>query len=374
MVSFLIPGALILAGVAFAVIGRRAYVNALRKHETTGETLALGALTLYGSWLAVNGLVFSFMAGIYHDYYTVALAPAIAGTVALGGTILWAKRSSLVARIGLAVAALATAGWTVALATVPGGIYLALSVGGAFALVVAAAGFLLGRRLIPALSRTALGLFIAGGLITPTAYSIQTALMAHAGSIVTAGPARSGLGGSSSGGMGGGAAGGRGAGPGGQPGTRTGTPPQGAGTQQGGGTAPTMAGGGTVNAGGGMGGLINSTSVSSDMITLLSTNASSYTWVAAATGAQNSASYQLATGYSVMAIGGFNGSDPSPTLDQFKALVGQGKIHYYISSGTSGVSQSGGSNVSSEIASWVSSTFTATTVGSVTVYDLTTGK
>ncbi len=122
-----------------------------------------------------------------------------------------------------------------------------------------------------------------------------------------------------------------------------------------------------------MGGLIDATTVSADMVTLLGTNASSYTWVAAATGAQNSASYQLATGYSVMAIGGFNGSDPSPTLDEFKALVAQGRIHYYISSGTSGGSQTGGSNVSSEIASWVSSTFTAQSVGSVTVYDLTTG-
>jgi 4-amino-4-deoxy-L-arabinose transferase-like glycosyltransferase len=374
MVSFLIPGALILAGVAFAVIGRKAYVNALRTHEATGETMALGGLVLYGSWLAINGLVFSFMAGIYHDYYTVALAPAIAGTVAIGGTILWAKRSSLVARVGLAVAAVATAAWTVALATVPGGIYLALSLVGAVALVIAAAGFLLGKRLIPALSRTALGLFIAGGLITPTAYSIQTALTAHTGSIVTAGPASSGLAGNSSG------RGGMGGAPG-QGGTRTGTFPQGGAPGQVGapggttgttgtaqqGTAPTG------NAGGGMGGLINGTSVSSEMIALLSSNASSYTWVAATTGAQNSASYQLATGYSVMPIGGFNGSDPSPTLDAFKALVAQGKIHYYIAAGSMGT-QGGGSNVSSEIATWVSSTFTAQTSGSVTVYDLTTGK
>ena len=136
--------------------------------------------------------------------------------------------------------------------------------------------------------------------------------------------------------------------------------------------APTM-GGGTGNAGGGMGGLINGTNVSSDMVTLLSTNASSYTWVAATSGAQNSASYQLATGYSVMPIGGFNGSDPSPTLDAFKALVSQGKIHYYIAAGSMG-NQSGGSNVASEIATWVSSTYTAETVGSVTVYDLTTAK
>ena len=122
-----------------------------------------------------------------------------------------------------------------------------------------------------------------------------------------------------------------------------------------------------------MGGLINGASVSSDMVTLLSSNASSYTWVAAETGAQNSASYQLATGYPVMAIGGFNGSDPSPTLDQFKALVAQGKIHYYIAAGSMG-NQGGGSNVSSEISTWVSANFTAQTSSSVTVYDLTQGK
>ncbi|MBI4899550.1 MAG: glycosyltransferase family 39 protein [Actinobacteria bacterium] len=370
MVSFLIPAALILAAVALAVVGRRAYANLLRRNSATGETVALGALVLYGSWLVVNGLVFSFMAGIYHDYYTVALAPAIAGTLAVGGAVLWAKRRLLVARIGLAAAALATAAGSVALTPVPGGIYLALAVAGAAALVLAAGAVLLGRRLVPALSRTALGLMVAGGLVAPTAYSIETALTPHSGSIVTAGPAASGLDRTGRGGM----AGGRG-GFGGQPRTMAGAPPLGAtGSQVGGMPALSdgrgIAGGGSAGA---MGGLINGTSVSSDMVTLLSSDAGSYTWVAATTGSQNSASYQLATGHAVMAIGGFNGSDPSPTLDQFKALVAQGKIHYYVAAGSMG-GPSGGSNVSSEIASWVSSSFTAQTVGSVTLYDLTQGK
>ena len=34
-----------------------------------------------------------------------------------------------------------------------------------------------------------------------------------------------------------------------------------------------------------------------------------------------------------MAIGGFNGTDNSPTLAQFKAYVAAGKIHYFIASG-----------------------------------------
>jgi hypothetical protein len=76
----------------------------------------------------------------------------------------------------------------------------------------------------------------------------------------------------------------------------------------------------------------------------------------------------------VMPIGGFNGSDPSPTLAQFKAWVAVGQIHYFI--GSDGVGGGGGGNSqgsSSTIASWVSSTFTAQTVDGVTVYDLTTG-
>jgi len=89
-------------------------------------------------------------------------------------------------------------------------------------------------------------------------------------------------------------------------------------------------------------------------------------------GSQNAASYQLATGDPVMAIGGFNGSDPSPTLEEFKADVAAGTIHYFLG-GTLGGPQNGGSSSATEIATWVSQTFTATTVGGTTVYDLTQG-
>ena len=42
-----------------------------------------------------------------------------------------------------------------------------------------------------------------------------------------------------------------------------------------------------------------------------------------------------------MAIGGFNGSDPSPTLAQFKAYVADGEIHYFIASGGDGGGRGG---------------------------------
>jgi hypothetical protein len=71
-----------------------------------------------------------------------------------------------------------------------------------------------------------------------------------------------------------------------------------------------------------------------------------------------------------MAIGGFNGSDPSPTVAQFEQYVADGKIHYFIG-GSIGVQQNGGSGSASDIATWVSQNYTATTVGGTTVYDLT---
>ena len=82
---------------------------------------------------------------------------------------------------------------------------------------------------------------------------------------------------------------------------------------------------------------------------------------------------QLATGDPVMSIGGFNGSDPAPTLAQFQQYVAEGKIHYFLGGGRMGMGGSmGGSDAARQIAAWVQEHFTATTVGGATVYDLTT--
>lgn len=130
-----------------------------------------------------------------------------------------------------------------------------------------------------------------------------------------------------------------------------------------------------------MRGLLDSITPNSEVVNMLSANSGQYTWVAAAIGSQNASGYQLATGLPVMAIGGFNGSDPSPTLDQFKTYVSEGKIHYFIAGeggpgmggpgGGMGGSQTGGSNYSSEISSWVQENFQSLTVDGTTFYDLT---
>jgi hypothetical protein len=116
---------------------------------------------------------------------------------------------------------------------------------------------------------------------------------------------------------------------------------------------------------GGLGGLLNASSPSARLVAALQQDADQYTWVAATIGANEAAGYQLATGDAVMAIGGFNGTDPSPTLAQFQDWVAAGKVHYFITGGGFG----GGAG--SEITSWVRSNFSTVTVGGLTMYDLT---
>lgn len=127
--------------------------------------------------------------------------------------------------------------------------------------------------------------------------------------------------------------------------------------------------------GGPAGGLLGASRPSEKVIALLENNGSDYTWVAAAIGANSAAGFQLATELPVMPLGGFNGSDPSPTLDQFKQYVADGKIHYFIGSGNrageDGGSGFGRSGTSSEVSKWVEENFSATEVDGITLYDLT---
>ncbi|MFF1268484.1 ArnT family glycosyltransferase [Streptomyces anulatus] len=406
-IAWLLPAALILLAAGLWLTRKAARTDSAR-----------AAFVAWGGALIMTAAVFSFMAGIFHQYYTVALAPYVAALVAMGVTVLWEERGAWWPRAVLAGTVVVTVVWAyVLLGRTPDYLpwlrwaVLAAGLVGALGLLVA--GRFGGRGLAAAV----VGLSCAASLAGPAAYTVSTLNSGHQGSIVTAGPSAGfGMGGPGGGG-GRGGPGGPGGGDGGQrggmqqpPGQGRGTPPgQGQGNQQGnqqgnapggmptapGGTAPggtgTGAGAGTNpgsgegmrgGGGGGMGGLLNGASVDAEAKALLEKGADDYTWVAAAVGAQNAASYQLATGDPVMAIGGFNGSDPSPTLAQFKKYVAEGKIHYFVSGsgmggGTGGGREGGGggmggdSGTSSQISSWVTENFTEVTVGSATFYDLT---
>jgi hypothetical protein len=124
--------------------------------------------------------------------------------------------------------------------------------------------------------------------------------------------------------------------------------------------------------GGAAGGLLDGSQPGAQLTALLKSGAAGYRWVAAVVGANAASGYQLASGDPVMAIGGFNGTDPSPTLAQFQADVAAGRVHYFIAGGGGfGPGGRGGSSDANAIASWVEQTFSSQTVDGVTVYDLT---
>ena len=117
-------------------------------------------------------------------------------------------------------------------------------------------------------------------------------------------------------------------------------------------------------------GLLQGSEPSDDVVALLVEDGTAFTWAAAAVGSQNAAGLQLATELPVMPIGGFNGSDPSPTLAEFQQYVADGRIHYFVAGGGIGPSN-GGSSSSTAIANWVTANFESVTIDGTTLYDLT---
>jgi 4-amino-4-deoxy-L-arabinose transferase-like glycosyltransferase len=367
-VSWLLPAALVLGAAALWVLRRAPRTD-----------LGRATVLLWGGWLLLTGAVFSFAQGIIHPYYTVALAPAIGALVGIGGVLLWQSRAQAWARWVLAGTLAGTAVWAyVLLGRTPDWLpvlRVAVLVGG----LAAAVAIVGAARLTARVAAVVAAFALVVGLAAPAAYSLQSAATPHTGAIPSAGPS-----GASTGGMGG--PGGARAGFGGQGGPGAFGGPGGTGGPAGtGGTAtqpgqtgqPGQATGQGGPGGSALGGLLDAGTTSSELVDLLRQDASTYTWVAAAVGANSAAGVQLSSDEPVLAIGGFNGTDPAPTLAQFQALVAAGRIHYFLAGSGGGggfaAGPGGGSGTSSEITSWVEQTFTATTVGGVTVYDLTTG-
>lgn len=328
-ISWLLPAALIALVVGLIVVRRAPRTDRVR-----------ASLILWGGWLIGTGLTFSFMKGTVHPYYTVALAPSVAALVAIGGHALWTRRSDWLARVGLAAMVLATGLWSFTLLARNADWHPELRYTVLALSVLVTLGFLVpGRRAARGLVVLALVGTMAG-LAGTTAYAVTTAGSAHTGSIPSVGPA------SASSGFGG-----MGGGPGGGGGTGGGTPAGGD-------------GGSTTNA---------------ELTALL--KAANTKWAAASVGSSTAASLQLASGEPVMAIGGFNGGDPAPTLAEFQKYVADGDVRYFVAGGGFGGGGGGGAaggpgggggggRGNSEIATWVAANYTATTIGGQTVYDL----
>ena len=294
-----------------ALIGLAAGLWFTRRTARTGHVRA--GLLLWGGWLLVTGAVFSFMDGTVHPYYTVALAPAIAALVGISVRELWRGKEFLTPRIALATMAATTGVWAFILLDrtpdwLPALRWIVLA-----GSVVAAAVLVVGaHRLGRATAVLAVGAIVFGGGAT-AAYTIETAANAHSGPMTMSGPGRDG------------GFGGRG--------------PDGA--QSDNAALPELV------------------------------EQADNRWAAATVGSMTASSLELKTGTSVMAIGGFTGSDNSPTLAQFQSYVADGQVRYFIP-GERGGPPGGRSGSAGDITTWVQQNFTPIDVGGTTVYDLQT--
>ncbi len=306
-IGWLLPGALL--AVVCVLIGR------WRAPRT--DVVRAGVI-VFGSWLVLNGVVLSFMHGMngmIPPYYCLSVAPAVAAMFGIGVVETWRRRESRFHLVALAVLLLATGVW--------GGWILGRNAGWfaplrwtVLVVAVAATSTLLMSASADARRRrgtVALALAVAAGLAGPASYAVATIGQSHGDSGAWVGPA------SSDPGMGGGA--------------------------------------------------WWHDVDSPDLQAML--RATRTEWSAAIKRSAPAAGLELSTRTPVMAIGGFLGIDPVPTLNQFQDYVAHGRIGYYIVPDPKDDQFPVGRDSHTDIADWVAHNYVPTKVGSVTVYDLT---
>ena len=301
-----------------------------RRHRRSDTQRA--GFVLWGGTLLMYLAVYDYAKGIFHPYYAVVMAPAVAALAGAGAVALWRLgQQSLRWAWALPAAIMGTALWADTLLARTGGYDswvgpTVVVTGAASALVL----FLcLAWPRVPRWFALAAGTVAAASLLAgPAAYSLTT-LGTTTNGIATAGPTSSAAGiGGGPGGQAGGPSGGTGA-SGAPVSPRTGAPPGGGAGASG---APSGARAGAAFGGGG-----GAATVDTSLVRYLEQHQGSATYLVAVNGSQAAAPFILDSGKAVIAMGGFGGTDPAPTLSQFEHLVATGKVHYvYVSSGAGG--------------------------------------
>jgi 4-amino-4-deoxy-L-arabinose transferase-like glycosyltransferase len=277
--------------------------------------LTRAAAILFGGWLIVDGLVLSFMHGSIHAYYCLSIAPPVAAMFAIGVHELWQHREKWPYRTGLAALLAGTGVWSWYLLGRNGDWWpvlrwtiLVLAVVGAVALVVPRTYQVRHR-----VALGALGVALVGALAGPAAYAIVTIGQPHEGGGPSVGPADA--------------------------------------------TDKSHFGFGQMTDNADLDALLKDTDTE---------------WSAAISRSSSASGLELSTHTAVMAVGGFSGSDPAPTLSEFKDDVAQHKVAYYIVVNNRGHGPGWGNRGHDDLVKWVAATFPSKTVGDATVYDLST--
>jgi 4-amino-4-deoxy-L-arabinose transferase-like glycosyltransferase len=306
-----------------ALIGLLAGLWLTRKAARTDRVRA--SLLLWGGWLLVTAAVFSFMDGTIHPYYTVALAPAIAGLVGISVRELWRVREHPAARLVLAAMSAGTGVWAFVLLDrtpdwLPALRWIVLA-GSVVAAVLLAVGAQRRGRAVAVLAASAMLFAVAA----PAAYAVETVATPHNGPVSTSGPSK---------------------------GDPFGPPGEGGPGKRGG-------------PGGPGGGRMTDNTALAELL-----SGRDNRWAAATVGSMGASDLELKTGASVMAIGGFTGSDDSPTLAQFQDYVAKHQVRYFIAGERFGPPGHRDSGAAAEITAWVKQNFAPIDVGGSTVYDL----
>jgi 4-amino-4-deoxy-L-arabinose transferase-like glycosyltransferase len=325
-ISWLLPLCLLVL-VVVAVTGFRKW-----RSKAPAEHFARAGWVLWGSWLVILALVFSFQDGTFHPYYTTQLAPAVAALAAGGLAVLWRYRRDPGYAWTLLPAAIAlTAVWAWVLISRDTSWNGWLRYAVVVAALLAIGGLVIARfsGSLPGTGVLAIGVVgLVAVLLTPAVWSAGTAFASGGGgisaSIPTAGPQSSGFGGRGGGFPGGGPGGAPGGARGGVPGATGGT-----GTPDAGEMMAAM----SALRGNPDGGL---TSAQQKILDYVVKNASGAQIVMAVEGGSKAASgYIINSDATVIGMGGFLGSDNAPSVDLLAGWKASGKLGFVLDSGMS---------------------------------------
>ncbi|SDK44777.1 4-amino-4-deoxy-L-arabinose transferase [Actinopolyspora mzabensis] len=360
-ISWLLPLCLIALLLAMTV-------GVLRRggDRTVGEPLPASGWALWGLWLLLCGVVFSFQQGTIHPYYTTQLAPAVAALC--GGLVVLLVRahragSRWVPAVGL-LGVVATVCWAaVIIRRTPdwmGWLAWAVLGVGALAVVLLAVGWKWSRLLPPAAACSMVAVLLAPGawaISEPTGGS-----SGMGGTNPTAGPSTmGGFGGGGSGdGPGDGPGGGRG---GGRGGNGSGTnpfgnaPPGMSGQVNGSGNGQSGNGSGGLPRGGRSGGGGGGTSLNDRQQAILDYaiqhSGSARIKLAISGGSMSASSYILHSDATVIGMGGFTGSDNAPSVAQLAEWTNNGELRYVLGSGGGRGGGPGGGGYSQQRSEWI---------------------
>ncbi|HEY7890956.1 MAG TPA: glycosyltransferase family 39 protein [Solirubrobacteraceae bacterium] len=354
-IAWLLPLALV--GLALGLYSRR---------RAAREDLTRASYVLWGGWALVSWAVFSFSQGVFHPYYTTALAPAVAVLAAGAVVLLWDRARRFGAwAVALALSVAASAALAATLLGRGGGfapflgpLVIILALLACIGLALAwTPGALTGMR-----HRVAWWLAASAGaaalLAGPAAYSLQTVGKTLSGGNPLAGPTSAERASGAPFGPGrirraGGFPARRG--PAGALGLPAGGPPP-----VGAGAPPVMAGTPLAFTGGfaqgpphgvgfGRGG-----SVSAALVGYLKAHQGSARYIVAAVGSGTSAAIALQSGREAINMGGFMGSDPAPSLARLERLIASRQVRYVLlDSGAGAPFQAHGGRQTDERDAWV---------------------